>query len=805
MRYLIVLLVVAAPAAAQEPFVGQGKAPLEPGRRLQVPQREALVVQVKDSIDRGVQFLRSQQIVNARRDVGSWELTHVPPVMEGGQTCLATLALLTCGVPANDPAVQNGLKYIRQLESRKTYIRALQAIVLAEANLPEDRALLRSHVEWLIEARVVQNGKLTGWDYSNMGQITDNSNTQYAVLGLWAGKQAGIDIKNEIFEGIRQYYLENQDPKDGAWIYASGLLVPSNQPSITMTTAGISGLLITAMELNAGREVFAGPADVAKNCGVYADSKAIERGFGWIDRKFTLDVRARTFYHLYGLERAGRLSGQRFFGEYDWYREGSKFLIPMQKQDGSWYTTGAWDQWPVVSTSLALLFLSKGRTPVLMSKLVHGAWPRQEMDLDWNNDRNDLRHITAHASKEIFKKQPLAWQTVDVMKAAIPPRGRNNLTEDDLQALTSDLLQSPILYITGHNSPKDRFTATEKDLLRRYVDNGGFILAEACCGSPNFDLGFRALVAEIWPDNDLSPIGPEHPVWQTPAVVTPGQPHTLFGLNQGCKTVLMYSPQDLSCRWETNKPEDPRCIQAFRLGLNIIAYATGMQPPQPRLYQPPVATNKTDPAVIPRGTLKVAQLKHSGDWHPAPKAMRNLMEHINQFAGIDVALKTETRPIHDRELIDFKFLYMHGRAAFKFDPDELSALRFNLKNGGLLFADACCGKDAFDQSFRKFVEALLPGAKLERVPPSDPLFSKDLAGEALTEQTIRGRTQLGQPLQNMTPYLEGIRHEGRWIVLYSKYDIGCALEKHQSADCRGYDTASAQRIARAAVLYTLSP
>src|SRR5262249_4297912 len=155
----------------------------------------------------------------------------------------------------------------------------------------------------------------------------------------------------------------------------------------------------------------------------------------------------RTYYHLYGLERAGRLTGQRFFGEYDWYREGSKLLVREQHTDGSWageQSKNSWDRWPVVSTSFALLFLSKGKTPVLISKLVHGTWPREEMDLDWNNDRNDLKHLVAYASQEIFHRQPLAWQTVDLMMAAQPPGRRNLPNEDDLTAVTSDLLQSPI-------------------------------------------------------------------------------------------------------------------------------------------------------------------------------------------------------------------------------------------------------------------------------------------------------------------------------------------------------------------------
>jgi hypothetical protein len=57
----------------------------------------------------------------------------------------------------------------------------------------------------------------------------------------------------------------------------------------------------------------------------------------------------------------------------------------------------------------------------------------------------------------------------------------------------------------------------------------------------------------------------------------------------------------------------------------------------------------------------------------------------------------------------------------------------------------------------------------------------------------------------MEPYLEGIQLNGRWVVLYSRNDIGCALERNTSADCVGYDPESAMRIATAAVLYNVTP
>ncbi len=203
--------------------------------------------------------------------------------------------------------------------------------------------------------------------------------------------------------------------------------------------------------------------------------------------------------------------------------------------------------------------------------------------------------------------------------------------------------------------------------------------------------------------------------------------------------------------------------------------------------------------------MKVAQIRHRGDWQPAPKAMRNLMDQLHKVAGLDVVLKTEDMPVDNPGIVDFKFIYMQGRGEFRFDEEELGKLRFNLQNGGLLFADACCGKEAFDKSFRAFAKQLFPKENLTQVPASDVLFSKDLNGTALTEANIQYRRETGGPMVHAAPVLEGIKINDRWAILYSKYDIGCALERHQSMDCRGYLPDSAFKIAGAAVLYSLRP
>jgi hypothetical protein len=810
MRHLIAAFAIAAMLAGAGTAPAQGK-------------REDLADRVRKSIDGGVRYLLKLQ-----RDNGSWEIDG-GPLSSGlgvttkhpaGKTSLVVLALLNAGAPANDGAVKRGLDFLRAIRTpNSTYAVALQTLAYVEANLPEDRQRIQDNIRWLLDTRVVRgNGEFIGWSYGDTrAGIADNSNTQYAVLALWAAKQIGIDIPKQAFEQIQTYYLNHQSkqlgPNDGSWVYAVGTNFAANlnAPSMTMTVAGVCGLFVSGMELDVRREVLRkdGTAD---NCGKYEENPAIHKGLAWIARNFELTLPQRTFYHLYGIERLGRLSGQRYIGGHDWYREGCKFLVDRQRPDGSWAMTGAWDNWPEVSTSFALLFLSKGRTPVLMSNIVHGQWPRADADTDWNNDRNDLRHMVDYAAKKMFK-MPLAWQNYDMLRALNSHATDVNLREDDYQAVTAEMLQSPILYITGHRSVLGRFRDAEINLLKRYVENGGFIVAEACCGREEFHDGFKEFVARVWPKAEFALLPADHAIYTGYAAVTPGQPYEIWGLNQGCKTVLVYSPQDFSCRWENGwsaewdqgKSADPRTVQAFRLGANIIAYATGMEPPRPRLTKIDVASNKRDPANIPRGFLKVAQITIPGDPAPAPRAMRNLLEHVQEYAGVDVALTTEPRFVGDEALIDFKFIYMHGRKSFTFGGSDLKPLRFNLETGGLLFADACCGKEAFDKSFRKFMEELFPGKKLEPVPQNDELYGADLNGEALTEDNIECRKEVGGPMRKSAPALEGIKHNGRWIVLYSKYDIGCALERHQSSDCRGYSPASAQKLARAGLLYTLRP
>jgi len=756
---------------------------------------------VRTAIKNGVEYLKTHQ----GKD-GSWEhLTITANRYKGGLTALAMLALLEAGVDPDDQTVQDGLKYLRNLNSEDTYVLALQTMVLAHAKPEQDQNQIKANVDWLRKTVMRDgSGRLAGWGYPKIIEGPDNSNTQYAVLALREAGQAGIGIDDELWKEIQNFYIRTQ-LENGGWAYRNDG-ARSEMDRITMTAAGVCGLLITGMQLYRNRETIDPVTGAIENCGQFERNDPLARGLRRLSDRFTVDFSPFRFYNLYGLERAGRLSGQRFFvGQdnqpHDWYRAGADYLLRTQLQpEGCWRGDNAIDGHPVIATSFALLFLAKGKTPVLVHKMVHGL-PVNQRGLvgDWNNDRNDIRNLTEYCSREIFRKGgrpvPLTWQAFDASK----------LDPGDPQSV-AELLQAPIVFINGHKAPQ--FTDGEKKLLRDYVEQGGFILAEACCGRTEFDQGFRKLVREIWkdqPEKRLEPLAEGHPVWTAAFPVAPGS-FKLEGVDFGCKTCLIYAPEDLSCHWESNrfKGPDGRTEQAFRLGANIVAYATGLEPPEDKLTKIDVVIEKKD--VIRRNFLQAAQLNYGGrDWQPAPKAMRNLMDHVQKQYGLDVILQTKPLTPGDPNLPDYKFLYMHGRREFSIPEESRKRLREHLDGGAILLADACCGNEKFDASFRELMQQMFPNRKLEPIKLDDPLFSERI-GKKIT--TVQCRTQRGAPYTAVAPQFEGIRLDptnprSPWIVVYSKYDLGCALDRHSTTDCLGYSHESALDLASQVVQYAL--
>ena len=691
------------------------------------------------AIERAVAYLKGSQA-----DDGSWVFTakHVPGPTTPGATALAVFALVTAGVPAQDASVRAGVAYIARAPFANTYSTALTAMALSVVDPVANQDKVAQARDWL---RFNQQ-KDGSWGYGKgAGQQGDNSNTQFAVLGLRAAQGAGFPSPPQTWDAIEHYFRSTQC-EDGGWGYRKG-------PSYgSMTAAGLGSLVICGAQ--AQREI--------NRCGQHAHDADVAQALKWFDRHFTVKTNPgkRTWHHyyLYAVERVGVLSARRYLGKHDWYREGAEYLVRSQRPEGAW---GA----DVPSTCFGLLFLAKGKAPVLVHKL-----RRQK---DWNNDPNDIRNLCTFFGQAVGQK--VSWQIVD------------------LGAPLQHILAAPVLYLNGHEAVE--FSDQEIEKLRQFVTQGGFIFAEACCGRKEFDQSFRAAIQRVFPDRELVALSQEHPIWRSFFQLDSQERSPLLGLRASCRTSVVYSPVDLSCKWE----KQLLAHSAFRVGVNVLAYATGLEPLRDKLDKveviPPTPTKP-----LPRGAFILAQVKHAGDWEPDTRSAAGLLQFMRHNIDLDVGSDSVPVALASPDLFDCPVLYMVGHAALGLAPEEKARLKLYLERGGFLFGESCCGDPRFDASFRRLMAELLPRHPLERLTLEHPLFSTGFRINAVQYK----KAVLADTPNMAEPWLEAVAIDGRLCVVYTKFSLGCAWENHPCHGCKGIERSDALKLGTNVILYGLT-
>jgi len=163
----------------------------------------------------------------------------------------------------------------------------------------------------------------------------------------------------------------------------------------------------------------------------------------------------------------------------------------------------------------------------------------------------------------------------------------------------------------------------------------------------------------------------------------------------------------------------------------------------------------------------------------------------------------------DDTLFDYPLVFMHGRNNYRLTDQERARLKLYIERGGLLFADSICANAAFTESFRREMAAMFPKNALQRVAANDPIWTSKYGGFDLSAVTRRDPQPggAGAPLQaalrKVPPELEAIKLGDRYGVLFSQFDLSCALEKHDSLECRGYIREDAARIGLNVLLYAM--
>lgn len=766
---------------------------------------EITAEEVRGAIDRGSKYLLRQQ-----RGDGSWS-AGADGILGGhwnlGVTSLTVLALLNSGIEADHPQMVKALEYLRSAEEPgRTYEISLMIMALAAAKDGTRDKVRISKLVLKLENSQIRRGEGRGsWSYGEMkqGRINlgsgDHSNSQYAVLALRDAQDYGVDVDVETWKRVRTHWLGAQNA-DGGWGYV-------RQGSTgSMTVAGIATMVIVNSMLSDEEEV---DEDGNPICCAEAEEdqylKSLNRGVSWLAKHFAVGTNPRgqgwLLYYLYGLERAGRLSARRFFGEHDWYREGAEYLVAQQTPLGGYWQGIGHMEGPLVATDFALLFLSKGLAPVLMNKLKFGPRGRNGIvnGSDWDNHHDDVKNLTKLISGLDRWPKLLTWQQVDSAAATV-----------------ADLRQAPVLFISAQYAYE--FTNSEIAKLKEYVNQGGTIFVESCCRGDEFDASFRTAVERMYPDGEaeLKELPPEHEIFRSEFRLDPDTVE-LWGVDLGCRTAIIYSPRDLSCLWDKWRKRVPEgrppqlstmINKATHVGVNVVAYATGRELLS-KLEENEVAEVGGSQDKVTRGLLQVAKIRHPGSWNTAPSSLRNLLFALNEKIGMVASTKQRNLVAVDGNIFKYPLVYMHGRHSFQLSGQEQESLRKYLEQGGFLFADACCGSTEFDKSFREMMQGIFPDKKLTRLTTEHELLSPNLGGFDI--RTVKRRmpesedskVTLKTNIHDVEPLLEAIEIEGRVVVVYSKFDISCALERQASVACAGYVHEDAIRIAVNVVLYAI--
>jgi hypothetical protein len=715
--------------------------------------------QIGDAIRRGVDFLLKAPVRPAQAQHNIRGMIMQLPGFGPGEDALALYALLQCGMAIDDPRLNPHDPWMDAALGRlkgaqfghfQTYGRSLRATTFAVYNRPQDREALRADVAWLVQA-----GAAGSYTYEAMHDRTryDNSNSQYGLLGVWSGAETGLEIPGAYWAAVQRHW-EFTQLRNGQWHYGTS---PAETGTPSMACAGLASLLVAHDYLD--------PAKFTGQVGRDPFSPALRKGLEWLesaDNCIDLDPGIPSpyrdlGYNLYGVERVGLASGFKYFGAHDWYRELARQVMAAQLPDGSW----AGD--PRIDTSYMLLFLARGRHPIMMNKLRFSGY--------WANRPHDVANLSRFASHEI--ERPLNWQVVPLEHDWI------------------DWTDSPILYLASHK-PVLSLDDSDVKKIRQFVLAGGLLFTQADGDSPEFDRFAHALAHRIFPEYEMADVPSSHPIYSVMEPVKPFVP--LKMVSNGVRILMLHSPADISKNWE--RRDTKMGERYFSLGLNLFVYAAGKQDFHNRLDNIYVAPVSLEPVQH----VKIARLQYAGAWDPEPYAWTRFANVFHRRTGY--ALDVTPTAIRDLQPGTTPLAHLTGVYDYTFTPADVESLRNYVAAGGMLLIDPCGGPGGFERSVRDDLLArAFPGAQPQVVAPTDPLLAPIAQGmQDLSKPKFRRSA-----IETLGPHagnLMELRY-GRGHVVFTSLDLTSGLLGTNTWGIIGYAPDYAQSLVQNIILWTL--
>ncbi|MFB3893807.1 MAG: DUF4159 domain-containing protein [Phycisphaerae bacterium] len=764
---VLIAALVAACAATAGVAMAAGTAESQPAPGTEKFSDQA----VGRSIDRAVDVLWRVQEDDGNWPVGAGSDASAKP----GITALVVYALLESGADPQEPRMKKALDWLAKQKTDSTYVLSLRANVW----LAVDKTGAKYKKELEADVRALLTGIMPNGSYTytvpyrpppdGRGGLPimvsptaegDNSNAQYAVLGVWAGARANVEfIPREFWAKVQQHWLQCQNT-DGGWGYTKNY---RNKSYPAMTVAGLATSFVCMDNLSFEQYV---------QCSAPAEPRHIKAGLDWMEKNFVgslkvkqkdprsdaeADAEGATNYYLFGVERVGLASGYKYFGEQDWYKIIATRLTERQRADGSW-AGSMWDGGDIGATAYAMLFLVRGRHAVLFNKL--------QYDGDWNNRPRNLAFLTAWLSR-IFENT-VNWQIIN------------------LKAPVREWHDAPILFISGGRAPK--FSEDDIDKLRTFVQQGGTIFSCAECNGDAFKKGIRQAYAKMFPKYELAACPLEDRIYSLHYQLG-GKPQ-LYVVSNGVRPLAIHCDDDLSLQWLTQKEATQR--KAYEVAANIYMAVTDKTSLQHR------GVNRWPEAVRHEGapTINVVLLDHGGNSNPEPLALTRFARMMAQEYRVNV----ETwGPIDIAKLPSSgaAVAVMTGTGEFMLNDPQKEVLKKWIDRGGTLLLDCAGGSKKFYGSAEQLITDLC-GEGLGTLASTSDLYQ--LKGLEITHAKYR-RLAFERLRGEKRPVLKAMVVKDRPAVLLSREDITSGLLGTTAYTIDGYEPQTAFAIMRNIVVY----
>jgi hypothetical protein len=336
-----------------------------------------------------------------------------------------------------------------------------QAEMVARGELPKGPLPRRTPADLPREVRE-QLGRMTSKTAGGKGFLDrdDNSNTQFAILGLWVSRRHGLPVDPALVRAERHF--RRTQNKNGGWGYLSGANRFGTASTPAMTCAGLLGLALghgATGEATLRTDVAKPAPGSAKAARNVITDKAVTSALALLGSAIgnprgkpgnlqaeVFDPIVRTtpdYYFLWSLERVAMAFDLKTIGTKDWYSWGAELLLAHQDPAGSWtgkHAGGGAD------TSFALLFLCRSNLAQDLTSVLRGRLkdpgPVELRANAFAKEETTEQPAKSGASTTGSNRPEPGPATASSIKPPPPPSSTEDQTRE-VQRLTDALVRAP--------------------------------------------------------------------------------------------------------------------------------------------------------------------------------------------------------------------------------------------------------------------------------------------------------------------------------------------------------------------------